>query len=150
MDESKLVHSFGRDFSGDIFENRLTAMHQHPRMEPFIVKNNTESKKDFSRQVEVPIFDTKFNVTVEFDPDRTIDYKLLKALVPTVPHGVFESACKSTVEMLVECGDIDPKRNAGIKFYEHATSLKIAHRMNIKNLHPDHKLQHNLLNLRKK
>ena len=52
--------------------------------------------------------------------------------------------------MLVECGDIDPKRNAGIKFYEHATSLKIAHRMNIKNLHPDHKLQHNLLNLRKK
>ena len=149
-------------------------------MEPFIVKNNTnEPKKDFSRQVEVPIFDTKFNVTVEFDPDRTIDYKLLKepvkisvifpeifrprmsysdyfflsikkALVPTVPHGVFESACKSTVQMLVECGDIDPKRNAGLKFYEHATSLKIAHRMNIKNLHPDHKLQHNLLNLRKK
>ena len=51
-------------------------------MEPFIVKNNTnEPKKDFSRQVEVPIFDTKFNVTVEFDPDRTIDYKLLKVLV---------------------------------------------------------------------
>ena len=46
------------------------------------MKNNTnEPKKDFSRQVEVPIFDTKFNVTVEFDPDRTIDYKLLKVPV---------------------------------------------------------------------
>ena len=60
-------------------------MHQHPRMEPFIAKNNTnEPKKDFSRQVEVPIFDTKFNVTVEFDPDRTIDYKLLKVLVKKI------------------------------------------------------------------
>ena len=65
-----------------IYKIRFKAMHQHPRMEPFIVKNNTnEPKKDFSRQVEVPIFDTKFNVTVEFDPDRTIDYKLLKVLV---------------------------------------------------------------------
>ena len=54
-------------------------------MEPFIAKNNTnEPKKDFSRQVEVPIFDTKFNVTVEFDPDRTIDYKLLKVLVKKI------------------------------------------------------------------
>lgn len=62
-------------------------MHQHPRMEPFIVKNNTnEPKKDFSRQVEVPIFDTKFNVTVEFDPDRTIDYKLLKEPVKNFGH----------------------------------------------------------------
>ena len=66
----------------DLYEISVKAMHQHPRMEPFIVKNNTnEPKKDFSRQVEVPIFDTKFNVTVEFDPDRTIDYKLLKVLV---------------------------------------------------------------------
>ena len=65
-----------------MYKIRFKAMHQHPRMEPFIVKNNTnEPKKDFSRQVEVPIFDTKFNVTVEFDPDRTIDYKLLKVLV---------------------------------------------------------------------
>ena len=34
--------------------------------------------------------------------------------------------------------DIDPKRNAGIKFYEHATSLKIAHRMKSANFHGGH------------
>ena len=71
-------------------------------MEPFIAKNNTnEPKKDFSRQVEVPIFDTKFNVTVEFDPDRTIDYKLLKVLVKKNVRKNFKNLKFSSIDQLL-------------------------------------------------
>ena len=85
-----------------INEISFKAMHQHPRMEPFIAKNNTnEPKKDFSRQVEVPIFDTKFNVTVEFDPDRTIDYKLLKVLVKKNVRKNFKNLKFSSIDQLL-------------------------------------------------
>jgi hypothetical protein len=51
---------------------------------------------------------------------------------------------------MIECGDIDPKRNQGFKYFEKATGVKIAHRMQVHNLRASHDLLRNLENLAKR
>ena len=98
----------------------------------------------------MPIFDTEFVVKVETIPEHTVDFELLKSLHATVEFGVFETVCKKTVDMLIECGDIDPKRTQGMKYFEKATGIRIAHRMQVNNFKANHELQRNLINLAKR
>ena len=51
------------------------------------------------------------------------------------------------VNVLIECGTVDPKRNTGFKYFEKATGVKIEHREQIDNFKANHDLTRNLQNL---
>ena len=119
----------------------IPPFHRHPRMEIFI---DSKENKETEETVNVPIFDTEYSVEIESQPEHTIDYELLRALLPAVTYKEFEANCGKTIDMLVECGDIDPKRHQGFKYFSSATGLKIAHRMSISNF-PAEAEAHNLL-----
>ena len=68
-------------------------------MEIFIdSKENKESEKT----VNVPIFDTEYSVEIESQPEHTVDYDLLRTLLPAVTYKEFEAKCGKTIDMLVE------------------------------------------------
>ena len=84
---------------------------------------------NISRNIQTPL-----KVQIETDPSRTVDFELLNSLHKSVDYAEFEAHCKKTVNVLIECGTVDPKRNTGFKYFEKATGVRIEHREQIDNL----------------
>ena len=58
-----------------------------------------------------------FHVTkLEMKPERTIDVDCLSKKVAAIEFRKFETQCKSKIELLIECGEIDMKRRKGMKY----------------------------------
>ncbi|XP_076822731.1 uncharacterized protein LOC143469061 [Clavelina lepadiformis] len=98
----------------------VPVFHRHPRMgdaaeNPFVL----------------PIFDTNYTVDLVWPPSATIDAGMLKKVINTVSMKEFNRNCKGKLDVVVRCGDVDVKREDGLKHFQRAADMKIAKEITI-------------------
>ena len=71
----------------------------------------------------LPIFDTNYTVDLVWPADDTIDTSALNQKVHTIDMAHFQEKCNNKLDVIVRCGQIDPKREDGLNHFSRAAAM---------------------------
>ena len=82
----------------------------------------------------LPIFDTNYTVDLVWPADDSIDTESLNEKVHTTDMKTFQQECNGKLDAVIRCGDIDIKREDGLKHFSRAANTPAAQEIRILNM----------------
>ena len=101
----------------------VPVFHRHPRM-------GDNAKNPFV----LPIFDTNYTVDLVWAADDSIDTLTLNQKVHTTDMRTFQKQCNGQLDAMIRCGDIDAKREDGLKHFSRAADTPAKQTLRILNM----------------
>lgn len=101
----------------------VPVFHRHPRM-------GDNAKNPFV----LPIFDTNYTVDLVWAADDSIDTLTLNQKVHTTDMRTFQRECNGELDAMIRCGDIDSKREDGLKHFSRAANTPTKQTLRILNM----------------
>ncbi|XP_076812660.1 uncharacterized protein LOC143459403 isoform X1 [Clavelina lepadiformis] len=123
MGPNNLFRIFKETISIALSMNRTLVVppfHHHPRME-----NLQENDMSDEETMDVAIFDQTYTSAIETEPEKTIDLRALRYLMPTVDIKEYYRKCGEKITTVLTCGLIAGKREEGLEHFKQVLKLTV-------------------------